>query len=138
MNEAKLRARAFLDAVAESGDITSAAAKAKISRRAHYRWMETWKGYPQAFQRARERFADAVRAEAKRRAIDGWTEPVFYQGEACGAVRKFSDAVLLRLMEANCPEFKRKTEITGADGGPVQTRIEVILVRGRADSENPE
>jgi hypothetical protein len=38
--------------------------------------------------------------EAKRRAHDGIDEPVFYQGEKCGVVRKYSDNLLIFMLKA--------------------------------------
>lgn len=137
MRDAQARARAFLAAYAECGDITAAAKAVPMRRDLHYRWLQKSPAYAAAFQRRKDVFADSVRAEAKRRAMDGILEPVFYQGKACGSIRKFSDAVLLRMMEAHCPEFKRKTEISGSDGAPIETRVEVVIVRPKDRDDEP-
>lgn len=37
------------------------------------------------------------------RAIEGWDEPVFYQGVQCGTVRKFSNALAIFLLKCRKP-----------------------------------
>jgi hypothetical protein len=62
---------------------------------------------------ARREAADWLEKEAWRRAMTGWLEPVYQKGEKVGSIRRFSDQLLLRLMEANNPEkFKRHTDVT--------------------------
>lgn len=48
--------------------------------------------------------ADAYVKEARRRAVEGTDEPVFHKGEVCGFVRRYSDTLLLALMNARNPE----------------------------------
>src|SRR5437870_3224245 len=47
---------------------------------------------------------DAHEAEATRRAVEGWDEPVFYRGQVWGHVRRYSDTLLLARLEALDPE----------------------------------
>lgn len=138
VRDAKTRARAFLAAYEECGDIKRAASSAEMDRRLHYRWLKDSPGYAAAFARARDRFADRLEAEAIRRANEGVLEPVFYQGQKIGAIRRYSDGLMQFLLRGARPEkYSQKTEISGPGGEPIQTRIEVVLVRPR-DSENPE
>lgn len=136
---------AFLAAVAELGTITRAALAAGVHRSMHYDWLAD-KAYTKAFNDAEEMFRDSVRAEVHRRAVEGWLEPVVYQGriqfveERDGrgrvkqgkdgkpiahmvAVRKFSDRLLELHAKAKCPEYRDKHEITGAGGGPVTLQV---------------
>jgi hypothetical protein len=49
---------------------------------------------------------------------------VFYQGEKVGTVQKYSDTLLIFLMKGVRPEKYRERfghEITGKDGGPIET-----------------
>ncbi len=87
-----------------------------------------------------------MKAEAMRRGKDGVDEPVIYQGEAMGAwvkdgrivskdtpdatlvpltVKRYSDALLTLLLKAHSPMFRDITrhEMTGADGGPIQSSV---------------
>jgi hypothetical protein len=45
--------------------------------------------------------------EAVRRAYEGWLKPVFYQGRQCGAVRRYSDKLLMFLLKGWRPERYR-------------------------------
>ncbi len=66
---------------------------------------------------------DALEDEVTRRGTEGWEEPVFYQGEVCGHIRKFSDTLLMCRLNGGRPEKygRQRTELTGANGGPIVT-----------------
>ena len=56
--------------------------------------------------------ADALEVEARRRAVDGVEEPVFYQGDEVATVTKFSDGLLRDLLKANNPEkFRERVDL---------------------------
>ncbi len=58
----------------------------------------------------------ALEDEARRRAYDGWLEPVFHKGVKVGTVRKFSDTLLIVLLKAHKPEKYReniKMDVSG-------------------------
>src|SRR5438067_1219042 len=69
--------RAFIAAYGECGSVTRAASAAGVSRRVHYQWLAD-ADYRRAFMEAREVAADLLEAEVRRRAVDGWDEPVYY------------------------------------------------------------
>lgn len=72
-----------------------------------------------------EEWADNLEQEAIRRAVEGVDEPVFHQGEVVGFVKKYSDNLLGKLLTGRRPEiFGNKTEVTGANGGPLTIQIE--------------
>ena len=54
--------------------------------------------FNEAMKEAKSAGYDMMEAEAIRRAIDGWDEPVFYQGCEMGKVRKYSDKLLQFLL----------------------------------------
>src|ERR1035441_493946 len=83
------RARAFLAAYRQTCNITASAKAAGISPRQHYRWLDQHPTYKAAFERSQVIAADYLESEAVKRASKGWEEPVFYQGEQCGRVRRF-------------------------------------------------
>ncbi len=117
-----LKKRAFLAAVAEVGNITEAAKVAGVNRKDHYRWLQKDPSYPELFEAAMQEAADLMEAEARRRAVEGVDEPVFYQGYECGSVRKYSDTLLMFLLKGVRPEKFRenvKQEISGPNGTPV-------------------
>lgn len=114
---------AFIAAFAECGNITQAAKIAKIERASHYRWLEDAE-YKGAFDAAQEQAVDALEQEARRRALHGVDEPVFYKGMECGAIRKYSDTLLIFLLKGLKPAMYRdnlRAEISGPDGGPIES-----------------
>jgi hypothetical protein len=98
---------AFLAAIRTTGNVSQAAAAAGIGRRTHYGWINDPE-YATAFDDAMEEASDVLEAEAWRRAKDGVDEPVFYQGIECGAVRKYSDTLLIFLLKGARPEKYRE------------------------------
>lgn len=112
----------FLKCLEMSGSITEACRWAKVSRQAHYYWMETDPGYEKRVQQALRRSATVLADEAIRRGKSGVRRPVFYKGKICGYVTEFSDQLLIRMMEAREPETfsqRIKQEHTGRDGRPL-------------------
>ena len=127
---------AFLAAYAETGNISQAAEAAQVGRRSHYRWLARDKRYAEAFAEATEQAGDALEQEARRRAVDGVDEPVFYQGAQCGLVRKYSDTLLIFLLKGVRPEkFKDRHEHTGKDGGAIEIREVVVELPGEPGIE---
>ena len=70
----------FLAAFRQAGTITEAAEAAGIHRQRHSEWMQQ-PAYAAEFADAKEEHADRLEAEAIRAAIEGWEEPVIYQGQ---------------------------------------------------------
>jgi hypothetical protein len=99
--------RAFLAAYAQLGNITSAAARAKVGRRSHYEWLAA-PAYAAAFVEAHEAAGDRLEAEAHRRAVQGVKEPVYQGGERVGYIQKFSDTLLIFLLKGARPEKYRE------------------------------
>ncbi len=114
--------RAFLAAVARTGNVTISAEIADVARSAHYQWLEADPVYVEAFEDAMEQAAQRLEAEARRRAEEGVEEPVFYKGKKCGVIRKYSDTLLIFLLKGAMPDkYKERTstELTGAGGKPL-------------------
>jgi hypothetical protein len=103
--------RKFLAAFAVCGSIVKAARWAHISRQTHYDWMED-PTYRAAFEEAWKRAADALEAEAVRRAHDGIRKAVRYKGRVVGYETEFSDTLLLALLKAKkSNEYRDKSTI---------------------------
>lgn len=131
--------RAFLAAYAQTANITKAAEAARIDRALHYRWLDRFPKYQKAFQDAERQAGDFIESEAVRRATEGVLEPVFYQGEKCGAVRRYSDGVMLTLLRGFKPaKYSQKTEISGPEGGPIELVQRLNAARDRIRLENLE
>ena len=129
---AQANARAFLAAYRQTASITRAAAAARIDRGMHYRWLAN-ENYRKAFEAAQDVAAQILEDEAVRRATEGVLEPVFYQGEKCGAVRRYSDGLMQFLLRGFRPQkYASRTELTGPNGGPLEVSLaDVMLARRR-------
>lgn len=113
--------KAFLAAFAIRGNVSYAAEQAKVDRKTAYRFRDEDEEFAAAWEHAYLDYCDSLENEATIRAVDGWLEPVFYQGVECGYKRKFSDMLLGKLLDANLPaKYRPKTEGAGAGDGVIQ------------------
>jgi len=94
-------------ALAETGNVSKAAKLAGVGRTTHYEWVAADSEYAAKVAEALDVAADALETEARRRAVDGVDEPVFYKGEECGAIRRYSDTLLIFLLKGVRPEKYR-------------------------------
>ena len=124
----------FLNVFKRTGNVSYAAHEAGIHRTTHHKiWMKDPE-YAAQFASAREEAVDVLEHEALRRAVQGVEEPVFYQGEVCGHVRKHSDTLLIFLLKGNRPEkFRERYEHahTGKDGAELSFTIKIDDNRNR-------
>jgi len=94
----------FLDELARGASVGGAAKLSGSSERTLYRLRKADAKFAEAWAEAYEAGTDALEAEAQRRAVEGVEEAVYYQGERCGTVRKYSDTLLIFLMKARDPK----------------------------------
>ena len=106
----------FLDLLGKNGNATLSAHEAGITRSAAYTAREADKAFSQAWEDAMEQAADVLEREAWRRASEGVKQPVFYQGEVCGHVRKYSDVLLIFLLKGCRPDKYREQLATPSAG----------------------
>lgn len=67
---------------------------------------------------------DAFEEEAIRRAVDGVEKGIYFRGFEVATETTYSDALLVKVLAARRPElYGNKTEITGANGGPIEFTI---------------
>ncbi|MDQ6651594.1 MAG: hypothetical protein M3Y84_02505 [Acidobacteriota bacterium] len=90
--------------LSEPPNLSMAAWAANIGRRRHYHWLEKDPGYRTIFIQLRREMHDEFLDEAVGRALEGWIEPVFYQGIQVGTRRHYSDRLLMFLLKAWWPE----------------------------------
>ena len=139
------RKAAFCAALAETGIVARACKAVEISRQTAYEWRDEDENFAKNWDRALQIGITALEDEAHRRAFEGGDEPVFYQGEEVGSVRKYSDTLAIFLLKAHRPERYRENsrmELTGADGGPIQlsdtdraARIAAIVAQAKKRAE---
>lgn len=133
--------REFLELLATNGNVTVTCEALNLRRQTVYEARAVDTDLACNWDDAMQQAADYLEAEARRRAVEGWEEPVYYQGEEAGLVRKFSDTLLIFLMKGANPEKYRdrqQLEHTGPGGGPVQADVRVYIPdngRGTTDEE---
>ena len=94
----------FLEELSASGNVTSAAKQANISRRTAYNWRNESEAFKEEWDRAADLGTDALEDEAIRRAQSGVLEAVYQGKEKVGTIRRFSDTLLIFLLKGRRPE----------------------------------
>jgi hypothetical protein len=116
---------AFLNALCDGRSVTAACIDAGISRVAAYDWRAADATFAKAWDDAVEEGTDRLEDEAHRRARDGTQKPVYQGGKKVGAINEYSDTLMIFLLKARRrSKFGDKQEVTGADGGPINHKIE--------------
>jgi hypothetical protein len=100
--------RAFLAAYAETGVLKNAAKAAGVTRVNHCRWMKEDPAYAEKFEQLFEQVCERFEAEAIRRAVDGYQDPVYQAGKLVGYRLKYSDTLLMFMLKAMRPEKYRE------------------------------
>lgn len=129
--------RAFLATLAQTGNVSESAVGARIARSVVYQAREEHPDFAARWDAALEEAADRLEQEARRRAVEGVAEPVFYRGDECGTVQRYSDTLLIFLLKGARPDKYRETvrnEVTGKDGAPLVIR-EVVVELTKAHDE---
>ena len=107
----------FIESLRETGgNVTLSCELSDISKRAVYDWRAVDSNFAAAWDEAVEAGTEDLESEARRRALIGVEEPVYYQGDICGTVRKYSDTLLIFLLKGRRPDKYRenvKQEIVG-------------------------
>jgi len=117
----------FLEAFSRIGVISRAAVDAGVSRRTVYNWLKSDGDFQDAFKQADEEARDLIREEIHRRAVEGWHEPVYQRGDLVGQIRKYSDALLMRMARARLPEYREANQANRTNDGPAAESKPVII-----------
>lgn len=99
---------AFFAALENGHPIRTACKASGYSRTCVYEWRKNDTSFKELWGDAMTVAGDLLEEEADRRGRDGYDEPVFFQGEQCGAKRKYSDGLLLARLKAVRPEHYRE------------------------------
>lgn len=130
--ETATKQAAMLEQFRASGEIGPSCRAVGIHRDTHYNWLKADEQYAKDFAEATVMRVEVLETEARRRALIGWDEPVYYKGKAVGSIRKFSDTLLIFTLKGEKPEkYRERFEHSGPKGGPIETtvtRIERIIV----------
>jgi len=129
---ARKKRRAFLAALAETGQVATAAHAVGYTdtsflqklRRENEDFAEEW-------DHAVEAATDILVDEAVRRAKDGVHEPQYYKGEVVGYTIKHSDALLMFLIRGHRPDTYREN----ARGGETNINFGIAVLPMTAQNE---
>lgn len=111
------------------GDLVEAAKYSGVSPMFIQRWMKDDTDAAERIQEAQQVGYLGLESEARRRAVDGIEEDVYYKGEVVGKKVSYSDGLLGKLLEANVPKYSKKEQSGNNFLGPTQ-----INIMPRADS----
>ena len=134
--ESALLRSTFLETLRRTANVSDAARAAGIDRKTAYNWRRDNVLFCDQWKQALEEAADVLEAEARRRAIEGYDEPLIYGGRLiCDAegrpvIRKrYSDGLLRMLLRAHRPAQYRdgRTESTEPVPAPVLIAGDDIL-----------
>ncbi len=91
----------FLAVFAETGNVKAAAAAGGIARSTAYLERKNDAEFAAAWDDSQEEAIDTLEAEAFRRGVIGYEVPVYHGGKLAGTIRKYSDILLLALLNAH-------------------------------------
>ena len=105
----------FIEYLAEYGNVSRACASVAASRTGMYEAKKHDPEFSSEWDKAHELGLKALEDEAIRRATEGVDEPIYYQGEQVGAVRRYSDTLLIFLLKGGMPEkYRERVEHSGS------------------------
>ena len=110
----------FLEALRVVPVISRAAKRAGIHRSRIQQVMKEDPEFAEAVKDAIETGVERAEAEAFRRAVKGVEKGVWHQGVKVGTERVYSDTLLLAILKGHKKSvYAERTELTGANGGPL-------------------
>ena len=122
----------FIKHLKQTCNVTASAVTAGCSVRAIYYIRERDEEFAEKWEEAVGEATDSLEAEARRRAVDGFEEPVYYKGVQVGAYLKYSDRMLELLLKAHLPEkYSNRIQHSGDVGADVTVKI-LLEARQRA------
>ena len=101
------RQKNFLNVLRDCVNITSACRQIQVSPQTILRRRKSDVKFARDFDQCMDEAIDMMEGEARRRAVDGYKEPVFRNGKQIGEITRYSDSLLMFLMKANRPEKYR-------------------------------
>jgi hypothetical protein len=136
------RARStFLEALGSGCSVTHSAELAGFARQRFYELAEREPDFAEEWREAVEAGTDRLEDEAYRRGVEGWDEPVFRANGLVGHVRKYSDALLTRLLASRRQSWREGAQVqvtalapqvevgVGVEGGVSLGQVFGVLAR---------
>lgn len=120
----------FLAVLSQGGSPTKACRAIGIDRKTAYNWRNKDQDFADAWDSALQEGYDLLEDEARRRAVDGVTKSVYFQGVPIDLITEYSDSLLTLLLKGFRSQiFRDKVEHSGPDGGAIQHEVTVKFVR---------
>jgi len=124
--------RKFLKELRRTCNVTIAAYKVGITKRCATDHKKKDAEFSAAWEDAIDEGIDLMEESARERAFDGVKEDVYYQGNPCGKINKFSDGLTTFMLKANRPEkFREHSQVDLNHKGGV-----LIIPSGTGSVEN--
>jgi len=93
------------------GQVYKSCRFAGIHPQTHYNWLANDPDYKAAYLEAQERSLDVIEQEIIRRGVKGYKEPIIYQGQVTGYIRRFSDNLLMFLAKRRDPMYRDNPQV---------------------------
>lgn len=117
----------FIGAIMEGAHVRRAAQLAGVNASVPYTRRKTDEEFRQAWKEASDIGTELLEQEAARRAFHGTLKPVFHKGVRCGAIREYSDTLLIFLLKARNPAKYREGADAGK-GGSLVLNVNIVEV----------
>ncbi len=79
--------------------------------------------------------ADVLEQEARRRAVEGVSEPVYYMGAEVGSVQKYSDTLMCLLLKGHKPQkYRERTDLNVTGMDVVTAAMQSAMDRAKAQT----
>jgi hypothetical protein len=125
----------FLISLSQNANVSQAAKFSEVNRNTAYKWRQSDPDFAEAWDRALEDATDALEAEARRRATEGYEEPIIYGGKVIVdpetgrpiVKKKYSDALMVFLLKSHRPNRYRGKDEEG--------RPQIIITISPDDAE---
>lgn len=122
---------AFITALGTNGNVTDSARAAGVDRPHAYAVRDKDPVFAAQWKDALYRASDVLEAEARRRAVEGFEEPVYQGGVRVGAIRRYSDNLLITLLKAAKPEKYRERHSVEVDVSKLSDEQLKQIVEGK-------
>ncbi len=124
----------FLETLAATCNVSKSAQAVGVSTVTVYKTRRKDEAFAMEWEQAIEAGTATLEAEAMRRAFDGVDEPVFYQGEIVGHVRKYSDNLAMFLLKAHAPEkYRERSDVNMTHSGEAKFVMYAVETAKDAD-----
>lgn len=128
----------FLDALEKSLCVSDACKAVSISMSCAYTHRSKNGDFARAWDTKLKAAVHAIEVATIERALNGWEEPVFYQGQPCGRIRRFDTQLQTFLLKQWMPERYQTAQEQGAPQEQAQEILEFVRLAQGTIAGSPE